>query len=136
MMRSYDGFEIRNPGQWTDRRVEQIVGKLLRVGVGLSALVILTGAAVYLLRHASDATNYRVFHQTQPELRHVRGIAKSALALEGRGIIQLGLLLLIATPVARVAFSIFGFLEEGDMMYAVFTAIVLAILLFSLNATV
>ena len=51
---------------------------------------------------------------------------------QGRGIIQLGLLLLIATPVARVAFSIFGFALEGDRMYAGFTLIVLAILLYSL----
>ena len=49
-----------------------------------------------------------------------------------RGIIQLGLLLLIATPVARVAFSIFGFAEEKDRMYVAFTVIVLLILLYSL----
>jgi len=50
----------------------------------------------------------------------------------GRGIIQFGLLLLIATPVARVAFSIFGFAQERDRMYVVFTVIVFSILLFSL----
>jgi uncharacterized membrane protein len=50
----------------------------------------------------------------------------------GRGLIQLGLLLLIATPIARVAFSIVGFAIERDRLYVVFTLIVLAILLFSL----
>ncbi len=46
--------------------------------------------------------------------------------------IQLGLLLLIATPIARVAFSVVGFAIERDRMYVVFTLIVLAILLYSL----
>lgn len=52
--------------------------------------------------------------------------------MSGRGIIQLGLLILIATPIARVAFSVFGFLAEKDRMYAGFTMLVLAILLYSL----
>src|SRR5215472_13594084 len=117
---------------WTDRRVEQMVGNLLRVGVGVSGLVVVIGGAIYLLRHGSELVNYHVFHQTAPELRGVRGMAHSAMALQGRGIIQLGLLLLIATPVARVAFSIFGFFEERDMMYVVFTGMVLVILLCSL----
>lgn len=111
------------------------MGNLLRVGVGISALLIVIGATIYLLHHRSEMADYRVFHQTAPELRQIRGILRSATALQGRGIIQLGLVLLIATPVARVAFSIFGFLEEHDMMYAVFTAIVLVILLFSLNGS-
>ena len=103
------------------------------MGVAISALVIVLGGAIYLLRHGSEIANYRVFHQAQPELRQVRGTVRSARALQGRGIIQLGLLLLIATPVARVAFSIFGFWKERDTMYVVFTAIVLVILLSSLN---
>jgi uncharacterized membrane protein len=112
------------------------VGNLLRFGVGLSALVVFVGGAIYLLRHGSEAPHYQVFYQTRPELRSLRGIAHSVMALQGRGIIQLGLVLLIATPVARVAFSIFGFFEERDMMYVVFTGIVLVILLCSLNGWV
>jgi uncharacterized membrane protein len=50
----------------------------------------------------------------------------------GRGLIQLGLLFLIATPIARVGFSIVGFALERDRMYVIFTLIVLAILLYSL----
>jgi uncharacterized membrane protein len=57
---------------------------------------------------------------------------REAAAFQGRGIIQLGLLLLIATPVARVALSIFGFAAERDRMYVGFATIVLVILLSSL----
>ncbi|HEV2730430.1 MAG TPA: DUF1634 domain-containing protein [Terriglobales bacterium] len=118
--------------EWTDRRVETIVGNLLRVGVMLSAVTILAGGVVFLVRHGTEPANYRIFRGEPSDLRHVRGIIRTAFALRGRGIIQLGLLLLIATPIARVAFSLFGFVEERDRMYVAFTAIVLIILLYSL----
>lgn len=117
---------------WTDKRIEDIVGNLLRAGVGLSAAVVFAGAAVYLLRHGTAKPDYRVFHGEPAELRSVSGVIRAAFSGRGRDIIQLGLLVLIATPVARVAFSIWGFLEERDHMYTMFTVIVLTILLYSL----
>ena len=120
---------------WTDRRVEDIIGNLLRAGVLLSAFVVLSGGVVFLLRHGQSSTDYRTFHGEPSELRRIGGIARGALEFSGRGLIQLGLLLLIATPVARVAFSIFGFAEERDWIYVGFTAIVLVILLYSLIGT-
>jgi len=56
--------------------------------------------------------------------------------LEAAGVIQLGLLLLIATPVVRVAFSIFGFAKERDNAYAVFTLIEFSVLLYSLLGSI
>ncbi len=120
--------------QWTDTRVEIIIGNLLRVGVILSATVVVLGAIVYLVHHGHAPADYRVFHGEPGELRTIYGIISSAFALNGRGLIQLGLLLLIATPIARVAFAIFGFAQEKDRMYVVFTTIVLLILLYSLAA--
>jgi uncharacterized membrane protein len=117
---------------WTDQRIENILGNLLRAGVLLSALVVLIGGVIYLLRHGHSPVNFRAFRGEPADLRDIRGIVSDTLALRGRGIIQLGLLLLIATPVARVAFSIFGFAEERDRMYVVFTGIVFSILLYSL----
>jgi uncharacterized membrane protein len=117
---------------WNDRRIEEIVGNLLRGGVFLSAGVVLFGASIYLYRHGLASADYRVFHGERSDLRSVGGILRYAFGLHSRGIIQLGLLLLIATPVARVAFSIWGFAAERDRMYAVFTLIVLTVLLFSL----
>ena len=57
---------------------------------------------------------------------------RSVLKGRGRGLIQLGLLMLISTPIARVAFSIVGFAMERDRMYVTFTLVVLLILLYSL----
>jgi len=117
---------------WTDKKIENILGNLLRAGVGLSAFIVFCGAIVYLARHGHSAADYRVFQGEPSDLRSVPGIVRDAWALNGRGIIQLGLLFLIATPVARVIFSIWGFAEERDRMYVFFTIVVLAILLFSL----
>ena len=65
-------------------------------------------------------------------MRTVSGIIRGTASFHGRNIIQLGLLLLIATPVARVAFSVVAFALERDRLYVVITLIVLAVLLFSL----
>jgi uncharacterized membrane protein len=117
---------------WTDQKVEDIVAILLRTGVLLSAAVVFCGAVIYLARHGHQAADYRMFRGEPTDLRSISGIIHDAADLSGRGIIQLGLLLLIATPVARVAFAVFGFAAERDRMYVVFTLIVLGVLLYSL----
>jgi len=117
---------------WTDRKVEIIIGNLLRAGVMISAFVVLLGGVVYLARYGSSPADYRIFRGESADLRYVKEIVVRAASFSGRGIIQFGLLLLIATPVARVVFSIIGFLEEGDYMYVVFASIVLSVLLYSL----
>ncbi len=118
--------------KWTDFRIEQVVGNLLRVGVVLAALVVAVGAVVFLVRHGGERPQYGLFRGEPSELQSVRGIVASALDGRGRGLIQLGLLLLVATPVARVVFSVFGFALERDRAYVVITLIVLGVLLFSL----
>ena len=118
--------------EWTDERVETIVGNVLRGGVVLSALVVLAGACIFLVRHGMEPANYRVFRGEPSELRHIRGIFRGIAALHSRALIQLGLVLLIATPIVRVALSLFGFAREKDRMYVGFTGMVLVILLYSL----
>ncbi len=121
-----------HPQPWDDRRIEVILGNLLRAGVLLSAAVVLWGAGIYLFRHAREPADYRIFRGEPSEFRTIPGVIHSAINDRGRGLIQLGLLLLIATPIARVVFSIVGFAIERDRMYVAFTLIVLAILLYSL----
>ena len=120
------------PQPWRDRRIEVILGNLLRSGVMLSALVVLWGACVYLSRHGHEMADYKIFRGEPSDFRTIPGVIQSVRGGHGRGWIQLGLLLLIATPIARVAFSIVGFSIERDRLYVVFTCIVLAILLYSL----
>ena len=96
------------PQPWRDRRIEVILGNLLRTGVLISAAVVLVGASIYLSRHAHEHADYRVFRGEPSEYRPIRGVIQSVMSGRGQGIIQLGLLLLIATPIARVAFSDIG----------------------------
>jgi uncharacterized membrane protein len=117
---------------WTEQQLENIVGNLLRVGVIIAAVVVFAGGILYLIRHGVTSPDYRVFHGEPADLRSVSGVATEALSLPGRGIIQLGLLLLIATPIARVTFSVFAFAQQRDRTYVIVTLVVLAVLLYSL----
>jgi uncharacterized membrane protein len=120
--------------QRTDRRMDEIMGTLLRTGVILAAVVVFVGGVVYLSRHRVPPTNYHVFQGEPAELRTISGILHEALAFNGRGLIQLGLLILIATPIARVVFSVLAFLYQRDWMYVVVTLFVLGLLFYSLLA--
>jgi uncharacterized membrane protein len=120
---------------WNDQRIEVIIGTLLRTGVMLAASVVLLGGVLYLLRHGHEVPNYSAFHGEPEGLKSVSDIVHGALGGSARAIIQLGLLLLIATPVARVVFSAIAFAIEHDYMYVVITLIVLGVLLYSLLAS-
>ncbi len=117
---------------WTDEKVEGIIGQILRSGVLLAASVVLIGGMLYLVERGMDRPDHRVFHGEPVDLRHPEGIVKDALALQSRGLIQLGLLLLIATPVTRVIFTVFAFFRQRDYLYVVVTLMVLAVLLYGL----
>jgi uncharacterized membrane protein len=115
-----------------DTRLEAQVGTLLRVGVLSSAAVILLGGLLFLMHHGRSVVDFTVFNGTAPELRRPGSILLRAMHGDDLAIIQCGILMLIATPVARVAFSIFIFLEEHDFLYVTISAVVLLILLYSL----
>ena len=116
---------------WTDQQIDDIIGNLLRVGVVLSALVVAFGGTVYLVRHGSAFPDYRVFHGEPSDLCHLSGILRDAFDFRARGLIQLGLILLIATPIVRVAFTTVAFGLQHDRTYVVVTLIVLALLTIS-----
>lgn len=119
---------------WSDDRVEQLMGRLLRAGVMTAAAVVLIGGVLYLAHHGSEQRELHRFQGEPASFRDPLRIAREAVALSGRGLIQLGILLLIATPVARVAFSIFAFSRQRDWLYVVISAIVLVILAYSLGS--
>lgn len=124
---------MRRPEErWNDSRIEQILGSLLITGVGLAAGVVLAGGLLYLARYGGALPDYRIFHGEPADLRSVLGVFDDALDLRRRGLIQLGVLLLMATPVARVVFSVVAFVLERDWTYVGITLLVLAILTWSL----
>src|SRR3984893_14804565 len=120
------------PSNWNDERVEKIMGALLQIGVIVSGMVVLAGGILYLLRYGHLPVHYENFVAERERLGSLAGVVHDALHGDGRAIIQCGLLLLIATPVARVLFSIIGFALEKDRLYVALTLIVFVILIYSL----
>ena len=118
--------------RWNDERMELIIGRLLRAGVLIAATVVAIGGAWYLVQHGGAEPRYGVFRGEPSELRNVSGILSGVRTLHARSIIQLGLLLLIATPVSRVAFAAAAFALERDRTYVLITLVVLGILIYSL----
>ena len=117
-----------------DQRLEVIISVLLRTGVMLSALVVMLGGICFLSKHGHEQPEYRVFHGTEAAYRTISGVVRASGPSDCRAVIQLGLLLLILTPIARVAFSLVGFGLERDGTYVALTSVVLAILVYSLAA--
>lgn len=118
--------------QGDEHVIELIIGKLLRVCVIATSVVVLFGAARYLPAAAHDQVSYRKFTGEPKALRSVAGILRDAATGDGRAIVEAGLLLLVLTPILRVAFSALAFLYEKDYLYVLLTLIVLGLLLFSL----
>jgi uncharacterized membrane protein len=121
-------------GKVDDKSVEIFLGKFLRWGVLLAALVVFVGGVWFLAESYEVRQNYRTFRGEPADLRAVPQIVHQAIALRPLGLIQFGLLLLIATPVARVLFSVLGFALERDWMYVVLTLLVLALLVYTLTS--
>lgn len=117
------------------RPVELLIGRLLRVGVATSIAVVATGLVLSFVHHPSwlgaqgdlpslIRPGHAVVHSVPAALRY-------AAHGRGRGIVTLGLLILIATPVLRVALSIAGFARMRDTTFVLITSGVLALLLIS-----
>ncbi len=117
---------------WQDKDIELAIGTLLRAGVLLASATVLIGAAVYLFRNGQDIPSYHTFATDTHTLSSVRLIINGLRKGEGRAIIQLGILFLIATPVVRIIFSAFGFMKEKDYLYVLITLIVFCIIISSM----
>jgi uncharacterized membrane protein len=114
----------------TDQDVVARIAMLLRFGVVAAATVLLIGGGVYLVRHGrEDVPDRRKFEREPPEFARPGPIFRAVLEGRGRAIIQLGLLLLIATPVLRVAYSVLAFARRRDVVYVFVSLFVLAVLI-------
>jgi uncharacterized membrane protein len=120
-------------GRVTDEAIESFLGRLLQGGVLVAAGLTLAGGVLYLAKYGSTHPHYARFLAEPDDLSHAAGIVRAALAGRGRGLIQLGCLVLIATPVMRVAVSLLAFVLQRDRLYILLTAVVLVVLLTSLT---
>ena len=117
----------------TDHELDLSVAAMLRFGVTLAAIVVLAGGLLYLRHPLTAIPDYTHFSGGNPSVTTLSGIFRGLRQLNPESIIQLGLVFLIATPVARVVFCVIGFARQKDSLYVVISAFVLLILIYSLT---
>ncbi len=125
----------------TQLDIQLLISRTLRWGVSIACLIALVGGVIFLFHHGSepfDLSQYQGFsyHDTKavdfttlPAYTTLRGIAEGFFAFTPIGWIQMGVLVLILTPILRVALSLFDFLRDRDWLYSAITAIVLAVII-------
>ena len=115
----------------TEDSLARAVGIVLQVGVAAAAAITGIGGLLFLRMHGSDVPEFSRF--TGPSASStVAGALRGAAHGDSASLIQTGLLVLIATPVARVVMLLFGFIRERRWLYVALTTIVLAALAVSL----
>jgi uncharacterized membrane protein len=114
----------------TDMRL--LLGQVLRAGTVISISIVFLGGIIYLHRHGNSIADYREFKGIPDFVQHAGTLVKAALNFRGQAIIQLGIILLIGTPILRVIFSAIGFVLEKDYMYVGISLLVLLIIFASM----
>lgn len=116
-------------------RVERVISTLLRLGVITSITVIFIGMLISLARHPQAVRDPQALNpliSKNASFPHsLKDVTSGVLAVQGQAIMALGLLILIATPVMRVAVSIVAFAMQRDWIYLAITSTVLALLILS-----
>ena len=130
------GKESQAAHGWTEYQIEQFIGRLLRAGVVLATGAVLMGGIMLLAQQGRSTPDYRVFQGTDRALRSFGPILSGVFAGDAQSIIALGIILLIATPVLRVAFMLGAFAAQRDRLYVFLSAVVLLLLLFGLFGSV
>ena len=116
----------------TDKQMETSIGRMLRVGVTISAAIVFLGGIIYLRQPLTKAPDYSHFLAERESLPNLVQVLQGAAHLNAGSIIQVGILLLIATPITRVVFCIAGFARQKDRLYVLISSSVLIILIYSL----
>ncbi|MEI3651289.1 DUF1634 domain-containing protein [Anabaena sp. AL09] len=115
-----------------EKQLEYLLSNLLMYGVLIASSIVLFGGILYLIHHGSEPAEYQIFIGTPSEFHSPIGVVNAVFAGSRRGIIQLGLLILIAIPILRVIISLCTFLLQRNFIYVVITLLVLTSLTYSL----
>lgn len=117
------------------RRVESLLAGLLRSGVVLSLILLFAGMTLTMVRHPdylTDPSNLDRLTQPGAAFPHtLHDVWGELMQGRGRAVMTVGLLVLVITPVLRVAASITAFVLDRDWAFAAITSLVLIVLLVS-----
>ncbi len=118
---------------WSDLALERVTGLILRVGVVTAAGLVATGGVVYLVQSGSQAPEYGNFTGALSVFTSPAGIVHGVIDGHPTALIEAGLLVLVLTPVTRVAFALLAFALRRDALFVVFSVIVLTVLVVGLT---
>ena len=116
------------------RKVELAISLVLRIGVVVSVAVISVGLGLMFAHHAAylpitGQLSYSHLTSRSTPFPHTFSALGHAISKgEGRGVVVLGVLILILTPVLRVAVGVLSFIYEKDPPMTIVTLYVLAVL--------
>ncbi|MEY8759538.1 DUF1634 domain-containing protein [Chryseobacterium tongliaoense] len=116
---------------FTDVDLNRSVGNLLRLGVILSVITSLIGFVKLFLEGFKMPKKYSSLDMGTSSEKVWGHFWTTLCKGEGMAIIQLGILLLIVTPLMRIVFAWIGYLKEKDYVYVIISSIVLAIMIIS-----
>jgi uncharacterized membrane protein len=123
---------MAHKASFKDKDMQGIIGWVLRLGVVISMCIVFVGGVIYLFRHGREVADHHTFTGIPQFIRTAGGIFKGVFTIRGQAIIQMGIALLIATPILRIVFAIIGFALEKDRLYVFISLIVLAIIFASM----
>lgn len=118
--------------QRKQRAIDVAISITLRLGLAIGITTTIIGAILLLMQQGNEIVSYSLFKGEPVDLKEMHLVLASAMNGHGRAVIQLGILLMIATPVCRVALCIFFFLKNKDYLYVTLSSVVFAILIYSL----
>lgn len=116
---------------FTDVDLNRSVGNLLRLGVILSVITSLIGFVKLFIEGFQMPRKYKLLDMGTSSEKVWSHFWETLCKGEGMAIIQLGILMLIFTPLMRIIFALIGYLKEKDYVYVIISSIVLAIMAIS-----
>jgi uncharacterized membrane protein len=111
-----------------DDSLERAIGTLLQTGVLIAAVIVLAGGIWRLAVSGGATPHYEKFRGEPVEFRSAGAIVAGVASGDPLSVIQFGLLMLIATPIVRVAYATVAFARRRDRIYTVFGLFVLIVL--------
>lgn len=116
----------------SDHAVEQFIGRVLQIGVLIAAAVTLVGGVLLLMKKGGTVPAFSPFKGQPAYLTSVNGIVQAVHEGRSEALVQLGILLLIAVPIVRVACTLVAFVLQRDKTYVLITLVVLGLLMYGL----
>jgi len=121
-----------SPQRVSDHAIEQFIGRVLQIGVLIAAAVTLAGGVLLLAKEGGTVPAFAPFKGQPSYLTSVNGIVQAVHAGRSEALVQLGILLLIAVPIVRVACTLVAFVLQRDKTYVLITLVVLGLLMYGL----